>query len=96
MYYLTRQEDDAANGVYATKYDDGSTIIQFFVEKDDATTYNTQLNAVGYDLVVSETPDETVEKLSEALGYAYTVVEPGEIVIPRLETLQDTMESFFK
>ncbi len=96
MYYLTRQEDDAANGVYATKDDDGSTIIQFFVEKDDATTYNTQLNAVGYDLVVSETPDETVEKLSEALGYAYTVVEPGEIVIPRLETLQDTMESFFK
>ena len=96
MYYLTRQENDVDNGVYATKDDDGLTVIQFFVNKDDATTYNTQLNAVGYNLVVSETPDETVEKLSEALGYAYTVVEPGEIVIPRLETLQDTMGSFFK
>ena len=96
MFYLTRQENSIDNGVYATKDDDGTTIIQFFVNKDDATTYNTQLNAVGYDLVVSETPDETVEKLSEALGYAYTVVEPGEIVIPRLETLQHVIGDFFQ
>ena len=96
MFYLTRQENDISNGVYATKDDDGTTVIQFFVDKDDATTYNVQLSAVGYDLVVSETPDETVEKLSEALGYAYTVVEPGEFVIPRLETLQHVMSDFFQ
>ena len=95
MYYLTKQDNEINSGVYATKDDDGTTIIQFFVNKDDATTYNTQLNAVGYDLVVSETPDDTVEKLSDALGYAYTVVEPGEIVIPKLETLQDSIDSFF-
>ena len=96
MFYLTQQKNDVDNGVYATKDDDGTTVIQFFVDKDDATTYNTQLNAVGYELEVSETPDETVEKLSDALGYAYTVVEPGDIVIPRLETLQDVMSDFFQ
>ena len=96
MYFLTRQKDSMDNGVYATKDDDGTTVIQFFVNRDDATTYNTQLSAVGYDLEVSETPDEAVEKLSEALGYAYTVVEPGEIVIPRLETLQHVLDDLFQ
>ena len=96
MFYLTKSKNDLEQGVYATKDDDGTTVIQFFVDKDDATTYNTQLGAVGYDLVVSETPDDTVEKLSEALGYAYTVAEPGEIVIPRLETLQDIMGDLFQ
>jgi hypothetical protein len=27
--------------------------------------------------------------MCDALGEAYTVVEPGEIVIPRLETLEN-------
>ena len=35
------------------------------------------------DLYVTETKDENVDKLCDVLGYAYSVVEPGEVVIPQ-------------
>jgi hypothetical protein len=95
MFYLTRIENDMESGVYATKDDDGTTVVQFFVDKDDAVTYNDQLTAVGYNLSISEAPDEHVDKMCEVLGHAYTVAEPGDIVIPRMETLQDVLGSFF-
>lgn len=96
MYLLTREEDDFESGVYATKDEDGTTIIQLFVNKDDAVTYNDHLSAVGYELSVSETPDATVDKICEALGYAYSIAEPGDVIIPRLETLQATIGSLFE
>ena len=96
MYFLTKTVDSIEQGVYATRDEDGTTIVQFFVDKDDATTYNEHLTAVGYDLVISEAPDETVDKLCEALGHAYTIAEPGDIVIPRLETLQHVIGEFFQ
>ena len=88
MYLLTRVKDDIASGTFATLDDDGTRVIQFFVNKDDAVTYNTYLEALGQDLHVSEAQDEMVDKMCDALGEAYTVVEEGEIVIPRLETLE--------
>ena len=87
MFMLTRKKDDIESGTYATKSEDGSTVVQFFVDRDDAVCYNDQLSAVGYNLQITETPDEAVDKLCEALGYAYTVVEPGQIVIPKMETI---------
>ena len=89
MFILTKDENDIESGAYATLDNDGITIVQFFVDKDDAITYNEQLKAVGYDLYVTETPDESVDKLCDLLGYAYTIAEPGEIVVPRTETLLD-------
>ena len=88
MYYLTKRKDDVASGTFATMDSDGTRVIQFFVDKDDAMTYNTYLEALGQDLHVSEAQDEMVDKMCDALGEAYTVVEEGEIVIPRLETLE--------
>jgi hypothetical protein len=89
MYLLTRKKNDIASGTFATLDDDGTRVIQFFVDKDDAVTYNTYLEALDQHLHVSETNDEMVDKMCDALGEAYTVVEPGEIVIPRLETLEN-------
>jgi hypothetical protein len=88
MYLLTRVQDDIASGTFATLDDDGTRVIQFFVNKDDAVTYNTYLEALDQHLHVSEAQDELVDKMCDALGEAYTVVEEGEIVIPRLETLE--------
>ena len=93
MYMLTREENSVESGTYATVDEEGTTIIQFFVDKDDALTYNEQLSAVGYDLSVTETPDESVEKICDLLGFAYTVVEPGDFVIPKMEILQHTLEN---
>ena len=95
MYFLTQEEDSIESGVYATRDEDGTTIVQFFVDKDDATCYNEQLNAVGYELAVSEAPDDAVDKLCDVLGHAYTIAEPGEIIIPKLEILQDTLTNLF-
>ena len=92
MYILTRKEGSIESGAYATMDTDGVTMVQFFVDKDDAVTYNTLLSAVGYELEVTETPDESIDKLCEMLGYAYTVAEPGDVIVPRAETLvQDLM-----
>jgi hypothetical protein len=41
MYILTKEEDNIESGTYATYDADGSTVVQFFVDKDDAITYNT-------------------------------------------------------
>jgi len=88
MFILTQEEGEIESGTYATKDTDGTTVVQFFVDKDDAMCYNEQLRAVDYILTITEVPDEAVEKLSEALGYAYTVVEPGELIFPRMEILE--------
>ena len=89
MYFLTRKKNDIASGTFATIDTDGTRVIQFFVDKDDAVTYNTYLEALDQHLYVSEAQDEMVDKMCDALGEAYTVVEPGDIVIPRLETLEE-------
>jgi hypothetical protein len=87
MYMLTKDKNDIESGAYATMDTDGVTIVQFFVDKDDALTYNELLTAVGYDLHVTKTPDDRVDQLCDLLGYAYTVAEPGDVVVPRTETL---------
>ena len=89
MYFLTRKKNDISSGTFATMDTDGTRVIQFFVDKDDAVTYNTYLEALDQHLYVSEAQDELVDKMCDALGEAYTVVEPGDIVIPRLETLEE-------
>ncbi len=87
MYVLTREENNIESGTYATVDADGTQVIQFFVNKDDAITYNTFLEALGQYLCITETQDEHIDKLCDVLGHAYTVVEPGDVVYPRKETL---------
>ena len=91
MFILTKQEDSIESGAFASCDDEGETIVQFFVERDDAVTYNTHLEALGETLFVTETAMDDADKMCALLGYAYTVVEPGEIVIPRVETNQNDL-----
>ena len=88
MFMLTKKHNDIESGAFASVDDDGRTIVQFFVDKDDAVTYNTHLEALGQDLQVTETKVDEVDKLCSMMGYAYTVVQPGEVVIPLAETIQ--------
>ena len=85
MYVLTR-DGNIHSGAYATLSPDGDIVVQFFINKDDAESYNTHLEAIDQELVVTETPNENVDKLCNLMGYAYTIIEPGEIVVPRAET----------
>lgn len=91
MFMLTRKRDNIESGAFASVDDDGHTIVQFFVNEEDAITYNTHLEALGQELFVTETKVEEVDKLCSVMGYAYTVVQPGEIVIPRAETLDNDL-----
>ena len=88
MFMITRLQDDIESGAYASADADGHAVIQFFVNKDDAVTYTTHLEAIGESLCVTDVGSDDIDKLCNVLGHPYTVVEPGEIVIPRLETLQ--------
>lgn len=91
MFMLTKEKDSIESGAYATKDNDGVTIVQFFVDKDDAMTYNEQLKACDYELEVTEVPDEAIDKLCDVLGYAYSVAEPGDILLPRMEILESIL-----
>ena len=88
MYLLTKVEGDLESGAYASVDDDGTPIVQFFVSKDDAITYNTQLEALGQDICITEIDSDSYEKFCSVIGHAYTVVDEGEFVIPKLETLE--------
>lgn len=88
MFLLTREKDNINSGAYATCDVDGIIVIQFFKHKDDAEFYRTQLEALDQYLHISELPDDHVDAMCDSLGYAYSIVEPGEIVYPRLETYQ--------
>ena len=88
MFMLTKEKDSIESGAYATKDTDGVTVLQFFVDEDDAICYTEQLRACNYDLEITEVPDEAVDKLCDALGFAYTIAEPGDLVFPRMETLE--------
>lgn len=88
MYLLTKEEGNLESGAYATVDEDGTPIVQFFVNKDDAITYNTMLEAIDQEINVTEIDPEMLDKFCGALGHAYTIVDEGEIVIPKLETLQ--------
>ena len=87
MYLLTKSEGNLESGAYASVDDDGTPIVQFFVNKDDAITYNTLLEALDQDIHVTEIDSEFVDKFCGVLGHAYTVVDDGEFVIPKLETI---------
>tara|TARA_Y100001937_G_scaffold16461_1_gene22741 strand:+ start:438 stop:722 length:285 start_codon:yes stop_codon:yes gene_type:complete len=91
MYLLTKKEGDLESGAYASVDDDGTPIVQFFVNKDDAITYNTMLEALDQDISVTEIDGDAYEKFCSVIGHAYTVIEEGEIVIPKLETLTHTL-----
>ena len=91
MYLLTKDKGDLESGAFASVDDDGTPIVQFFVNKDDAITYNTMLEAIGQEINVTEIDSEMLDKYCGVLGHAYSMAEEGELIIPRLETLSHTM-----
>ena len=91
MYILTKIEGDLESGAYASVDDDGTPIVQFFVNKDDAIMYNTQLEALDQNIAVTEIDGDAYEKFCSVIGHAYTVVAECEFVIPKLETLTHTL-----
>ena len=95
MFLLTKEENNIESGTFASMDEDGNAIVQFFVSKDDAITYATMLEAIGQDINVTEIDSEMLDKFCGALGHAYSVADEGEIVIPRLETLQHALVSHF-
>ena len=91
MYILTKKEGDLESGAYASVDDDGTPIVQFFMNKDDAIMYNTQLEALDQDIAVTEIDADAYEKFCSVIGHAYTVIEEGELAIPKLETMTHSM-----
>lgn len=90
MYALTK-DGKFESGVYAVLGPDNVTTVQFFVNEDDAIRYNIHLEAVGMELIVTEVDGDKADRLCELMGYAHTIIEPGHLVVPRVETLQNEL-----
>ena len=60
---LTKELGNIESGTFASVDTEGRAIIQFFVNKDDAVMYNTQLEAIGQELHITETDSEAVDKM---------------------------------
>ena len=91
MYLLTKEEGNIESGTFASIDDDGTPIVQFFVSRDDATTYATMLEAIGQEIKVTEIDGELLDRFCGALGHAYSIADEGEMVIPRVETIQHSL-----
>lgn len=90
MFVLTKLEDKLDGGLYATTDAEGNIIVQVFIDKDDALCYNTHLEAIDQGLFVTEIQESyKIQKLCEMMGYAYTIVNKGQVVVPRIETFQN-------
>lgn len=87
MYLLTKN-GKIESGAYATRDHNGNIVVQFFESEDDAVTYNTHLEALDQELVVTECPAEHIGRLCDIMGYAHSVVESGQVVVPRMETIE--------
>jgi hypothetical protein len=46
------------------------------------------LEALDQNICVTEIEDDMIEKFCSVMGHAYSVVDEGEFVIPKLETLE--------
>ena len=75
------KKDRVDSGVYASVDEDGTPIVQFFVDKDDAIMYNTMLEAIDQHICITEVDSEMVDKFCGAMGHAYTVAEEGSVIV---------------
>lgn len=92
VYVISISETEPISGLYAVYDDEGETIIQVFVNKDDADCYNTHLEALGQDLYVCEIPDSgTIYGLCDMMGYGFVTINKGDVVVPRIETLKSDL-----
>ena len=88
LYAITNNPENPTSGLYATMDDDGLTTVQLFENEDDAVCYNTLLEAIGQNLHVKEIVDHSnIDKLCDIMGYSFTIVQAGEVVVPRYETI---------
>ena len=89
VYVISISETDPTTGMYAVHDEDGETMVQVFLDKDDAECYNIHLEALGQDLHVCEVKDgESVYHLCEMMGYGSATINKGEVVVPRMETIK--------
>ena len=89
VYVITNEPSNPTGGLYAVTDDDGNTVVQMFLDEDDAISYNVHLEALGQDLHVHRIGDGTsIHHLCEIMGYAFVIIPKGEVVVPRTETLQ--------
>ena len=86
MFILT---DKRTGGVYATMNNNKTgKVVQVFEDEDDAARYMILLEAVDYtdELEIMEVDTELVAMNCDSYGYSYAIVEPTDLLIPKLDT----------
>ena len=86
MFILT---DKRTGGVYATMNNKkNGKVVQVFEDEDDAARYMILLEAEDYtdELEIMEVDTELVAMNCDSYGYSYAIVEPTDLIIPKLDT----------
>lgn len=92
IYIISNNKEDPTSGMYAITDADGDTMVQIFLNKDDAVGYNIHLEALDQELHVCEVLDgDPVYSLCEMMGYGSVTIKKGEVVVPRIETLKSDL-----
>jgi hypothetical protein len=87
LYVLSPGGDIYNDGVYASVSVDGTREVIIFTNNDDAIRYQLQLEAIDVPMDVVEVETSELTTYCELNGFAYVIVEEGELVFPRIETL---------
>ena len=83
MYILVHGGEEQTEGAYAVLDKSGNKVLFFFEEEDDAERYAMMLYAdEEISLRLIEVNFPTAVKTCVENGYKYSVITPGDIVIP--------------
>ena len=81
--YILIHGDKSSEGAYAVLDKDGNKVLFFFEEDEDAERYAMMLEAdEDVSLKVIEVNFAVAVKTCAENGYRYSVITPGDIVIP--------------
>lgn len=87
LYVLSPGGDIYKDGVYASVSVDGTREVVIFTNRDDVVRYQIQLDAIDVSMDIVEVETSELTTYCELNNFAYVIVEEGELVFPRVETL---------
>lgn len=82
MYMLSANNGEDS-GAFALENEDGTKLIYFFEEEDDAERYLGLLEADDYPaMIVVEVDKEVAIKACKLYNYSYAIITPNDFVFP--------------
>lgn len=81
--YMLSANNGQDSGAFALEEEDGTKLIYFFEEEEDAERYLGLLEADDYpDMIIVEVDKEVAIKACKLYNYSYAIITPKDLVFP--------------